>query len=160
MSIRNHDVISWSSVKDHTASPSRIASCRNSRRRQVRPDHAARSKSKLANSYFVVNFTDYRFLQVFYPTRGILACTTLNRPEAALAGSRRSALCAYRRGLESDGKYVIFAGPSEEPISAGQKLPDHANSPMKPKSSTTSTDAFQRRQGGQPVAIEALPATA
>jgi len=25
-------------------------------------------KAKLANSYFVVNFTDYRFLQVFYPT--------------------------------------------------------------------------------------------
>ncbi len=30
-------------------------------------------KQNLANSYFVVNFKDYRFLQVFYPTRGILA---------------------------------------------------------------------------------------
>ena len=25
------------------------------------------------NNYYVVNFKDYRFLQVFYPTRGLLA---------------------------------------------------------------------------------------
>ena len=28
--------------------------------------------SRLIDSYYVTNFTDYRFLQVFFPTRGIL----------------------------------------------------------------------------------------
>ena len=30
-------------------------------------------RAQLAKSYYLVNFQDYRFLQVFYPTRGILA---------------------------------------------------------------------------------------
>ena len=30
-------------------------------------------RRNLARNYFVANFKDYRFLQVFYPTRGVLA---------------------------------------------------------------------------------------
>ena len=33
-------------------------------------------KEDLNRNYYVVNFNDYRFLQVFYATRGILVGTT------------------------------------------------------------------------------------
>jgi hypothetical protein len=31
-----------------------------------------------SSNYYVANFTDYRFLQVFFPTRGILAWYSRN----------------------------------------------------------------------------------
>src|ERR1017187_1065375 len=74
MTCRNQDVISWSAIKDRNAAPSRISFTS-----QVSPDGRyvvtmlRDKKAELPSSYFVVNFTDYRFLQVFYPTRGILA---------------------------------------------------------------------------------------
>jgi hypothetical protein len=69
MSLRNQDVISSSSIKDNTASPSRIGFMS-----QVSPDGRyivtmlRDLRAQLGKSYFLVNFQDYRFLQVFYPT--------------------------------------------------------------------------------------------
>jgi hypothetical protein len=66
MSIRNQDVISWNSVWDDTASPSRIGFMS-----QVSPDGRyvltmRRGLGKQSpNNFYVVNFKDYRFLQVF-----------------------------------------------------------------------------------------------
>ena len=88
-------------------------------------------KAELANSYFVVNFTDYRFLQVFYPTRGILAwydrTTGKKQP---LAGADDPRYVHTDAVWSPDEKFVVFArADAREPISAGQKLPEHANSP-------------------------------
>jgi hypothetical protein len=132
MSIGNRDVISWSSIKDKTASPSRIGFMS-----QVSPDGRyvltmlRGLKAELANSYFVVNFTDYRFLQVFYPTRGILAwydrTTGKKQP---LAGADDPRYVHTDAVWSPDEKFVVFArADAREPISAGQKLPEHANSP-------------------------------
>jgi hypothetical protein len=74
MSIGNQDMISWKSSRDQTAAPTRVGFMS-----QVSPDGQyvvtmlRGLKKDLAGSYFVVNFKDYRFLQVFHPTRGILA---------------------------------------------------------------------------------------
>ena len=132
MSIRNQDVISWSAIKDRTAAPSRIGFMS-----QVSPNGRyvltmlRGQKAELPNSYFVVNFTDYRFLQVFYPTRGILAWydreTGKKQP---LPGADDPRYVHTDAVWSPDGKYVVFArAQAKEPISAGQKLPDHANSP-------------------------------
>jgi len=130
--IRNQDVISWSSTKDTSASPSRIGFMS-----QVSPDGRyvltmlRGLKAELANSYFVVNFTDYRFLQVFFPTRGILAwynrATGQKQP---LPGADDPRYVQTNAVWSPDGKFVVFArAAAKDPISSEQKLPEYANSP-------------------------------
>ena len=73
--------------------------------RAVRRDHdpgARRPQRRGAlNNFYVANFKDYRFLQVFYPTRGILAWYSRDdRETAAAARRRRPALRADQRRLE------------------------------------------------------------
>ena len=157
MAIRNQDVISWSSVKDKTASPSRIGFMS-----QVSPDGRyvltmlRGQKAELPNSYFVVNFTDYRFLQVFYATRGILAwynrATGQKQP---LPGADDPRYVHTDAVWSPDGKFVVFArADAREPISASQKLPEHANSPDETQIQyDLYRIPFNGGQGGEPVPI-------
>ncbi|MFY9854279.1 MAG: hypothetical protein WAK26_10440, partial [Terracidiphilus sp.] len=158
MSIRNQDVISWSSIKDRTASRSRIGFMS-----QVSPDGKyvltmlRGQKAELPNSYFVVNFTDYRFLQVFYPTRGILAwydrATGKKQP---LPGADDPRYVHTDAVWSPDGKYIVFArAEARDPLSAGQKLPDHANSPDETQIRfDLYRMPFNDGKGGVPVPIE------
>ena len=72
MSIRNEDTVSWNT--DLRVGQSRVGFMS-----QVSPDGQyvlstfAGPDQSIPSTYFVNNFKDYRFLQVFYPTRGILA---------------------------------------------------------------------------------------
>jgi tetratricopeptide (TPR) repeat protein len=88
-------------------------------------------EKELARTYYVVNFKDYNFLQVFYPTRGILAWydrTTGRRH--ALPGADDPRYVQTDGVWSPDGKYVVFArAEAREPYGAGQKLPEHANDP-------------------------------
>jgi hypothetical protein len=158
MSIRNQDVISWSSIKDRTVSPSRIGFMS-----QVSPDGKSvltmlrGQKAELPNSYFVVNFTDYRFLQVFYPTRGILAF--YNREtgkKQPLPGADDPRYVHTDAVWSPDGKYIVFArAEAREPLSTGQKLPDHANSPDETQIQfDLYRMPFNDGKGGVPVPIE------
>jgi hypothetical protein len=158
MSIRNQDVLSWSSIKDRSASPSRIGFMS-----QVSPDGKyvltmlRGQKAELPNSYFVVNFTDYRFLQVFYPTRGILAF--YNREtgkKQPLPGAEDPRYVHTDAVWSPDGKYVVFArAEAREPLSPGQKLPDHANSPDETQIQfDLYRMPFNDGKGGVPVPIE------
>jgi hypothetical protein len=132
MSVRNQDVISWSSVRDETASPSRIGFMS-----QVSPDGKyvltmlRGLEKKLADSYYVVNFKDYRFLQVFYPTRGVLAW--YNRATGrrqTLPGADDPRYVQTDAVWSPDGEYVVFArAEAKDPYPKGQKLAEHANSP-------------------------------
>ncbi|MDR3727079.1 MAG: tetratricopeptide repeat protein [Terracidiphilus sp.] len=156
--IRNQDVISWSSIKDKTASPSRIGFMS-----QVSPDGKyvltmlRGLKAELANGYFVINFTDYRFLQVFYPTRGILAW--LNRAtgqKQPLPGADDPRYVHTDAVWSPDGKFVVFArAAAREPISAEQKLPEYANSPDETQIQyDLYRIPFNDGQGGEAVPIE------
>jgi hypothetical protein len=158
MSIRNQDVLSWSSIKDRSASPSRIGFMS-----QVSPDGKyvltmlRGQKAELPNSYFVVNFTDYRFLQVFYPTRGILAF--YNREtgkKQPLPGADDPSYVHTDAVWSPDGKYIVFArAEAREPLSAGQKLPDHANSPDETQIQfDLYRMPFNDGKGGVPIPIE------
>jgi len=114
-------------------------------------------KAQLANSYFVVNFADYRFLQVFYPTRGILAwydrTTGTKQP---LPGADDPRYVHTDAVWSPDGRFVVFArAEARDPISAGQKIPDHANSPDETQIKyDLYRIPFNRGKGGEPVPIE------
>jgi hypothetical protein len=157
MAIRNQDVISWSSLRDNTASPSRIGFMS-----QVSPDGRyvltmlRGLEKELAQSYYVVNFKDYHFLQVFYPTRGILAWydrTTGQR--RALPGADDPRYVQTDGVWSPDGKYVVFArAEAREPYVAGQMLPAHANDPEETQIQyDLYRIPFNDGQGGQPVPI-------
>jgi len=111
---RQSDVISWSSIKDKTASLQESVSCPRFAGWQVCSDHAAGLKAELANSYFVVNFTDYRFLQVFYPLAAFWPGTTAQPAKAALAGADDPRYVHTDAVWSPDEKFVSLPGPMRE----------------------------------------------
>jgi hypothetical protein len=158
MSVRNEDVISWSSIKDKTASPSRIGFMS-----QVSPDGnyvvtmLRGLKSELKSGYFVTNFNDYSFLQVFYPTRGILAwynrATGQKQP---LPGADDPRFVQANPVWSPNGKTIVFArAEARDPVSQGQKMPEHANSPDETQIQyDLYRIPFNDGKGGQAVPIE------
>ncbi|MGD0124481.1 MAG: tetratricopeptide repeat protein [Terriglobia bacterium] len=130
--ISNQNVIAWSSFRDETVATSRVGFMS-----QVSPDGRyvltmLRGMDKeLARTYYVVNFKNYNFLQVFYPTRGILAWydrTTGQRH--ALPGADDPRYVQTDGVWSPDGKFIVFArAEAREPYEAGKKLPEHANDP-------------------------------
>jgi len=157
MAIRNQDVISWSSLRDDTASPSRIGFMS-----QVSPDGRyvltmlRGLEKELANSYYVVNFKDYHFLQVFYPTRGILAWyDRATGQRRALPGADDPRYVQTDGVWSPDGKYVVFArAEAKEPYIGDQKLPGHANDPEETQIQyDLYRIPFNDGKGGQPVPI-------
>jgi Tol biopolymer transport system component len=132
MTIGNQDVISWSAVRNAAPATSRIGFMS-----QVSPDGkyvltTLRGLEKeLPNSYYVVNFKDYRFLQVFYPTRGILGLYNRATGQTqTLPGADDPRYVQTDAVWSPDGKYVVFArAEARDPQPEGQKLPEYANAP-------------------------------
>ncbi len=128
MSIRNEDMVSWNT--DMRVGQSRVGFMS-----QVSPDgryvlstFAGRDQS-IPSSYYVTNFKDYHFLQVFYPTRGILAwynrATSRRQP---LPGADDPRYVQTDGVWSPDGKYVVFArAEARDPYP--QKPALHANDP-------------------------------
>ena len=130
MSIRNQDMVSWNS--DMSVGKSRVGFMS-----QVSPDGQyvlstfAGVGQNIPSSFFVQNFKDYRFLQVFYPTRGILA--VYNRATGRrepLPGADDPQYVQTDGVWSPDGKYIVFArAEAKDPYTNGQELPTHANDP-------------------------------
>ncbi len=126
MSISNENIISWMTFRD--AEPQ--GNMRVGFMSQVSPD-GKYVLTTFKASYYVVNFKDYRFLQVFYPTRGILAWYD------RAAGQRHSLPGAddpryvQTDGVWSpDGKSIVFArATAKDPYPEGAKLAERANDP-------------------------------
>ncbi|MBI5283076.1 MAG: tetratricopeptide repeat protein [Candidatus Solibacter usitatus] len=136
MSISNEDVIEWSSARGRLEGKLRVGFMS-----QVSPDgryvlttiNGAAADPKTAadppTNYYVANFTDYRFLQVFYPTRGILAwysrATGLLQP---LSGADDPRFVQASAVWSPDGSYVVFArAEAKDPAPAGKPLAVRAN---------------------------------
>jgi Tetratricopeptide repeat/WD40-like Beta Propeller Repeat len=85
----------------------------------------------IPSSYFVNNFKDYRFLQVFYPTRGILAWySRATGRRLPLPGADDPRYVQTDGVWSPDGKWVIFArAEAKDPDPPGMTLPQHANDP-------------------------------
>jgi tetratricopeptide (TPR) repeat protein len=83
------------------------------------------------SNYYVANFTDYRFLQVFYPMRGILCWysrkTGLLKP---LPGADNPRFVQTGAVWSPDGRYLVFArAEAQDPNPEGTPLARFANDP-------------------------------
>ncbi len=137
--IRNEDVIKWSSFKGPLGGPLRVAFMS-----QVSPDSkyvvtmindprvtGKNDTSDQYGKYYVVNFKDYRFLQVFYPTRGILAwyskATGTLQP---LPGADNPDFVQTDGVWSPDGKFIVFArAKARDPFPPGVPMAQRANDP-------------------------------
>jgi tetratricopeptide (TPR) repeat protein len=149
MTIRNQDVIQWSSFQDREAGKSFAPAVKRfGFMSQVSPDgryvvttiedprtQAAHQTSGLvrglADRFFNAGYNDYRFGQVFYPTRGILAYysqeTGKLRPLPGADDPRYVQASAF---WSPDGKYLIFSrAEARDPYPPGHAAPTFANDP-------------------------------
>ena len=88
--------------------------------------------TRASQFYYVANFKDYRFLQVFYPTRGILAVVR-PRPRRSCSRCPAPTIRSYVQAnavWSPDGKYLVFArAEAKDPYPADGKMADYANDP-------------------------------
>ncbi len=146
MSIRNEDVVRWSSFKNRVGDQLRVGFMS-----QVSPDgryvvttiKPAATPEEAASRgisipllqklplYYVANFNNYKFLQVFYPTRGILVW--YNRETGRLQplpGADDPRFAQTNAVWSPDGKYLVFArAQAKDPYVTGAKLAQFANDP-------------------------------
>ena len=130
MTIESKDMVHWNT-------DGRVGLTRVGFMSQVSPDGRyvvstfAGPSLKLPDSYYVTNFLDYHFLQVFYPTRGILEwysrATGLRNP---LPGADDPRYVQTDGVWSPDGKYIVFARAEARPPRApGQPRALRANDP-------------------------------
>ncbi len=130
MAISEKDLVHWNT-------DGRVGQVRVGFMSQVSPDGRyvvstfAGPSLKILDSYYVTNFMDYRFLQVFYPTRGILEwysrATGLRQP---LPGADDPQFVQTDGVWSPDGKYIIFArAAARDPRVKGQERAFRANDP-------------------------------
>ncbi|HWE86090.1 MAG TPA: tetratricopeptide repeat protein [Terracidiphilus sp.] len=158
MTIRTQDMVSWASFRKELDPLLRVGFMS-----QVSPDGryvvttVKPPHTRSSQFYYVSNFADYRFLQVFYPTRGILAIydrqTKTLKP---LPGADDPSFVQASAVWSPDGKYIVF-------LRAEAKDPyrdDHvmAKFPNDPNEVQIQYDlyriAFNGGQGGTPEPIE------
>jgi tetratricopeptide (TPR) repeat protein len=101
---------------------------------QARPqsDYQRRKRPEdLLSNYYVANFPDHRFLQVFYPTRGILAwySRATGRLEP-LPGADDPRYVHTNAVWSPDGKYLVFSrAAARDPYPPGARMAEYANDP-------------------------------
>ena len=132
--IRNDNVIQWSTSEGKLKGVLRVGFMS-----QVSPHgdfvittiDAPGDVSKSPSNYYVSNFKDYRFLQVFYPARGILAwysrSSGILQP---LPGADDPRYVQTNAVWSPDGKYLVFArAGARDPNPSGVPLAAFANDP-------------------------------
>jgi len=109
MFIQNKNIVQWNT--DGQAGKARVGFMS-----QVSPDGRyvvstfAGSTLDISNTYYVTNFKDYRFLQVFYPTRGILEWYDRAAGKRLPLPGANDPRYVQTDGVWSpDGKYIVFA---------------------------------------------------
>jgi Tfp pilus assembly protein PilF len=132
MVIGSQEMITWNPTQEHQFASNRVAFMS-----QVSPtgkyvlSMVTRADRPPENNYYVANFKNYRFLQVFYPSRGILAwydrATGQRHP---LPGADDPRYVQTDGVWSPDGKYVMFArAEAREPYPPGKQMAERANDP-------------------------------
>jgi len=163
-SIRTQDVIKWPTVRDPKVQRLRAAfmSQVSPDGRYVLstiddPDAARRAGGRtLEDKYYVANFLDYRFLQVFYPTRGILAWyDRATKHLQPLPGADDSRYVQTDGVWSRDGKYIVFArAEAKTPYPPGVRMAFYANDPNETQIQyDLYRMPFNEGKGGQPERI-------
>ena len=127
MAVGKQDVIQWSSAAGRLKGNVRVGFMS-----QVSPDGQyvattvnpaamASPSAEPPSNYYVANFKDYRFLQVFYPARGLVSWysreTGVLRP---LPGADDARFVQMGAVWSPDGRYLVFArAPAVDPNPPG-----------------------------------------
>jgi hypothetical protein len=142
--IRKENVIQWSTFRGKLGGKLRVAFMS-----QVSPDgryvvttindpgrgqtdyQRQKNPEDLRQNYYVANFTDYRFLQVFYPTRGVLAWySKATGMLKALPGADDPGFVHTGATWSPDGKFLVFArARARAAYPPGVDRATHANDP-------------------------------
>ena len=130
MTIENKDMVNWN--VDGTVGKTRVGFMS-----QVSPDGRyvvstfAGPSLTLRESYYVTNFTDHRFLQVFYPTRGILEWySRAAQTRYPLPGADDPKYVQTDGVWSRDGKWIVFSrAEARDPRKPGQPPALHSNDP-------------------------------
>ena len=157
MSIRNENVISWATFRDQTVAQPRIGFMS-----RVSPDGQwvvtmVKPPGSPKGEFYVANFKNYRFLQVFYPTRGILAWYNRTTGEMrALPGADDSRYVHTNASWSPDGQYLVYAqAEARDPYPEGRKLAEYANDPNEtPIQYDLYRIPFNGGKGGRPEPIQ------
>jgi tetratricopeptide (TPR) repeat protein len=143
-SIRNEDVIAWSTFRGKLGGKLRVGFMS-----QISPNaqyvvttindpgtdqsefERRKNPKDLVSNYYVANFKDYRFLQVFYPTRGILAWYDRSAGRLQpLPGADDPYYVQASAVWSPDGKYLVFArAAAGDAYPSGTGLAAYANDP-------------------------------
>jgi Flp pilus assembly protein TadD len=131
--VRAQDMISWNPSQDPRFAFNRVGFMS-----QVSPDGRyvltmlGSPDRPPQDKYYVVNFKDYRFLQVFYPTRGVLYWyDRITGQRHTLPGADDPDYVQTNGVWSPDGKYVVFArARATDPYPADGKMAAHANDPL------------------------------
>ncbi len=84
----------------------------------------------VAESVYVQNYTDWRFLQTFYPTRGILAIyDTVERRAAPLRGADDPGFVQSNPVWSPDGRWIVFIRATARDNYTPDPLAERANDP-------------------------------
>lgn len=127
--IHNDDVISWNAFPEKPKGRKTIGFLS-----RVSPD-GQHVVTTLNEELFVANFLDYRFLQVFYPTRGILGYYSRATGQIkALPGADGPNYVHCDPVWTPDGEYLIFArAEARDAYPKDFVFPERANDPNEPQ---------------------------
>ena len=123
--IRREDVMTWNSFGGRPSGSRTIGFMS-----QISPDGRF-AVSTLNEEVYTANFRDYRFLQVFYPTRGILAIhNRAAKRIAPLPGAEDPRYVHTNAVWSPDGGYLVFArAQARDPYPPGGRMAESANDP-------------------------------
>lgn len=145
--IRTSDVIAWSNFRGKLGgrirvgfmsqvSPNGQTVITRVNGSEFQPDPAFKSSSNapelppdVQGNFYVANFRDYRFLQVFDPTRGILAWYDRESRQLKPLPAAGDPACVPTNATWSpDGKWIVFARPRDA-YPPGVPMAERANDP-------------------------------
>ena len=150
VSIRAADVIEWSSFRRNVPPQSRVGFMS-----QISPD-GQYVVTTVNREDYVANFKDYRFLQVFYPTRGVLAWYSRAKSEMHLLPGADDPRYVHTGAVWSpDGQYLVFArAAARDAYPPGKRMAKFANDPNETEIQyDLYRIPFNRGRGGRPEPI-------
>ena len=144
MSIRRENIVEWSTFRGKLGSKLRVGFMS-----QISPDgrhvitsvndpgidqtdyERRKDPKDLVRNYYVANFMDYRFLQVFYPTRGVLAWYRNKSGHLQyLPGADDPRFVQANAVWSPCGRYLVFArARAQDAYPAGDQKATYANDP-------------------------------